>query len=273
LNKAGVSASLILALACFQAAAETVHEPMPLPGGLVAGKKVVLPVELSRQEQRWIKSSKLSGYEIGEAAIALPAGFDPETPHPILVTCVTGDRHLSNIEEMDKYWPTAIKEGWVVVTGWADPHPKRDTKGYRRAVTVAALRKLAEFIPESTAWPIAVGGFSGGAKNSALIAAYLQQEDYRIIGLFMGGCNQDMASRVMRRTSPDKKAFSRIPIFLSTGEDDQISTPEDAVNVMNSLKKSGFAHVKAETYPGAHRLHTGHLPEALGWFEKIDQSR
>jgi hypothetical protein len=210
---------MYLAALCCQANPDDSTTKSQLPEGLVAGKKAVLPIALTRQEQRWIKSSGLSGYETGEAAIALPMNFDPERPYPILVTCVTGDRYLDNVEEMDKYWPTATAEGWVVVTGWAAPHPERDTRGYRRAVTVAALRILAELVPESRRWSVAVGGFSGGAKTSAITAAYLQQEGYRIIGLFMGGCNEDLATRVMRRLfRPDKETYRRIPIFLSTGD-------------------------------------------------------
>jgi surfactin synthase thioesterase subunit len=224
------------------------------------------------QEQRWIKSSGLSDYEAGEVAIALPPDFDPGQTYPVLVTCVTGDPYLSNIEEMDKYWPTAVQEGWVVVTGWADPHPKRDTKGYRRAVTVAALRKFGELIPESSGWPVAVGGFSGGGKNAAWIAAYLQQEGYRLMGLFMGGCNQDMASQAMRRKAADKEAFRKIPIFLSTGESDQISTVVDTVKVRNSMRKSGFTTLRLETYPGEHQLHTPHIGVALDWFEQINKA-
>ena len=156
-------------------------------GDLSPGEKNLFTIELTRQEVSWIKSSGLSGYTLAEIAIAVPEAFDPGKTYPILVTCVTGDRYLNNIQEMDKYWPQAIENGWVVVTGWADPHPYPDTKAYRRAVTAAAMRKLAELIPESRNWPVAAGGFSGGGKNAAVIAAYLQRENYRIIGLFMGG--------------------------------------------------------------------------------------
>jgi predicted esterase len=259
---------LLASLTC-QANAVDSRESRTVAGGLMPGEKVVLPVELNGQEQRWIKSSGLSGYETGEAAIALPREFDPATVYPILVTCVTGDRYLDNIEEMDKYWPQAVEAGWVVITGWADPHPDRDTRGYRRAVTVAALHKLAELIPESRQWPVAVGGFSGGAKTSAITAAYLQKEGYRIIGLFMGGCNEDLATTAMRKFSPDKEAYLSIPIFLSTGTQDRISTVEQSRAVVASMRKTGFQHLRLETYDGSHRLHKPHIPVALKWFEQI----
>jgi predicted esterase len=171
---------------------------------------------------------------------------------------------------MDKYWPQAVEAGWVVITGWADPHPDRDTRGYRRAVTVAALRTLAELVPESRHWPVAVGGFSGGAKTSAITAAYLQQEGVRIIGLFMGGCNEDLATKALKRISPDRNAFLQVPVFLSTGTQDRISTVEQSEAAMESMRKTGFNTLRLETYDGPHRLHRPHVEEALDWFGELD---
>lgn len=233
---------------------------------LVPGQKVVLPVELEKREIRWIKSSGLSGYEQAEAAIALPKDFAPGRPYPILITCVTGDRYLTNIEEMDKYWPAAVEAGWVVVTGWAPPSPQPDTRAYRRAVTVAALRTLQELIPASVDWPLAVGGFSGGAKNAAVTAAYLAQEGRSLIGLFMGGCNRDLATYALKKIAPDANAFRQIPLFLSNGEADTVSTLAEAHEVRESLRKSGFASIRLGTYPGGHVLHQAHLHAALDWF-------
>lgn len=236
---------------------------------LVPGEKRLVSFSLEKRESRWIKSSGLSGYANGIAAIAVPDSFTPGMTYPILVTCVTGDRYLNNLDEIDKYWPVAVKKGWIVVTGWANPRPVRDTRAYRRAVTVAALRKLAEAIPQSRTWPLAVAGFSGGAKNAALTAAYLQKEGYRITGLFMGGCNEDLATYAMNRISPDKEAYRSIPVFLSVGKKDTISTVEQVEAVQKSMEESGFAFVKLEPYQGRHRLHQPHLPVALDWFKAL----
>lgn len=236
---------------------------------LEPGEKTVLPVQLEQREIRWIKSSGLSGLEKATAAIAVPQDFDSSGNYPVLVTCVTGDRYMSNIEEMDKYWPQAVREGWVVVTGWGDPHPDRDTKAYRRAVTVAAMRKLAEIYPQSRNWPVAVGGFSGGSKNAPITAAYLQQEGYPIIGLFMGGCNQDLATYALKKISPDQEAFRVVPVFLSTGTSDRISTIKQSRWVMEKLSRSGFRHLRFEEYEGSHRLNRDHVPAALNWFSEI----
>ncbi|NDV62133.1 hypothetical protein G0Q06_06715 [Puniceicoccales bacterium CK1056] len=234
------------------------------------GSKHVYPIPLEEREISWIESSGLSGYEVADCAIAIPEGFDPDRAYPVLVTCVTGNRYRSNIKEMDLYWPAAIAKNWVVVTGWADPHPARDTKAYRRAVTVAAMRKLAELFPNSTGWPVAVAGFSGGAKNAAITGAYLQREGYRLIGFFMGGCNQDLATTAMKKLSPDKDLFRQIPIFLSTGLADRISTVRQSEKVLKSLKRSNFKNLRLKTYPGKHVLHKEHIPLALDWFEEMD---
>jgi len=243
----------------------------PLPAQpLVEEQKAIIEVPLTSGEIRWIKSSGLTGYETAQAAIAVPKDFNPEQPYPILVTCVTGEPGVSNIREMDKYWPQAVQEGWVVVTGWAEPNPEMDTKAFRRALTVASMRKLHELVPQSRDWPVAVAGFSGGSKNTAVIAAYLQMEGYRIIGLFMGGCNKDMATWALKKLSPDRPAYLRIPIFLSTGDADRVSTVQQSQAVAKSMAKSGFVHIRQETYAGAHRLNRDHVPVALQWFRELD---
>lgn len=234
--------------------------------GIRPGRKVVLSVELTKRENRWIKSSGLSAIDRAKVGIAIPEGFDPEKAIPILVTCVTGDPYVSNIEEMDKYWPLAASNGWITVTGWSFPRPERDTRAWRRAVTVAAMRKLADIIPESRKWPVAVAGFSGGAKNAAIIAAFLQREGYSIRGLFMGGCNQDTASHALKRISRDKEAYRDIPVFLSCGTADPLCSLETSRNVKQSMEASGIRRVRIETYPGGHLLHQPHIPVALQWF-------
>ena len=263
MNKLGAVSGILVALVWMSMPAFADETLLP-------GDKLVVEIPLDKREIRWIKSSGLSGYKMAKIGIAVPESFNPDTTYPILVTCVTGDRYLNNIDEMDKYWPQSISAGWVVVTGWADPHPDRDTKAYRRAVTVAALRGLKEIIPQSENWAIAVAGFSGGSKNSAITAAYLQKEGYRITGLFMGGCNEDLASYAMKKISPDKKAFRAIPVFLSTGVSDAVSTVEDTKSVVNSLSKSGFTKIRMETYPGRHSLNRNHIPIALDWFKTVE---
>lgn len=237
---------------------------------IVAGEKAVSTIPFAKAESRWLKSAGMTRYKEAEVSIAVPDGFDPEKAYPVLVTCVTGDRYLSNTEEMDKYWPQAIKEGWVVVTGWARPSPKLDKKLYRRAVTVAALRGLAQRIPASKDWPVAVAGFSGGSKNTALTAAYLQLEGYRVIGMMMAGCNEDLTGHALRKICKDKAAYTRIPVFISIGESDRVSTVAQGRQVAASLQKRGFQDVRMETYDGAHFLNRDHVPLALRWFASLD---
>jgi hypothetical protein len=239
---------------------------------LVLGEKSVFEFPLEKQELRWLKSSGMTQYKSAEVSIAVPEDFDPDKTYPVLITCVTGDRSASNTKEMDKYWPQAIREGWVVVTGWAQPRPRFDKLLFRRAVTVAAMRALREQVPGSKDWPVAVGWFSGGSKNTAFIAAYLQVEGYPVIGMFMAGCNQDHTGDALRKTSPDKEAYRRIPVFLSTGESDRVSTVAQSKAVGASIKKRGFLNVRFETYPGKHVLNREHVPVALNWFSSLHEA-
>lgn len=78
--------------------------------------------------------------------------------------------------------------------------------------------------PGARQWPIATGGFSGGAKRSGLLGAILCRDKWNLIGMYMGGCNQDMASKGLATYRPGRAEFRKVPVFLSIGEQDTVVT-------------------------------------------------
>ena len=85
----------------------------------------------------------------------------------------------------------------------------------------------------------------------------------------MAECNEDMATMSLHEDHPPFGAFVNVPIifiiYLSSGTDDKIATPEAHRKVMKSMKASGFHKVSLETY-GAHDPYPPHTTEALNWF-------
>jgi pimeloyl-ACP methyl ester carboxylesterase len=200
--------------------------------------------------------------------LAVPADFDPRKPWPVLCVSATSDGHASSVGHMRGYWKTATDLGWVVIAGDGPSKPATDHDAWRWTMLSAGLEAMHKAWPDSRKWLYATGGFSGGAKRSGRIGAILAKEKYRLIGIFMGGCNADMPSDALKTYKPAKADFLNVPIFLSNGEADAISTPAAAENVRRSLEKTGFTKVRYEKYAGGHSLHPDHIREALTWFQR-----
>lgn len=215
--------------------------------------------------------------EISEALIgvAVPAGFDPAKPHRVLVVSATSDANSQSIGHARQYMKEALARGWVVMA--ADPpnaqEPKEQSNMWRWGLIQAGLAEMHRAWSGSRAWPYATAGFSGGAKRSGYIGALLAEADYTLIGMFMGGCNQDMASKGLQEYGPKRSAFVRVPVFVSNGTEDKTSTVQHAERVRDSLRATGFKEVRLETYAGGHDPHAPHTGQALAWFEELEAAR
>jgi hypothetical protein len=116
-------------------------------------------------------------------------------------------------------------------------------------------------------WPVACGGFSGGAKRSGFFGAIMMRTGHPVIGMWMGGCNQDMATPGSHFYSPGA-GFKHVPIFLSSGKSDNVATPQHHRQVQHALKASGFSKVRLESYDGGHKLDESQASNGLAWFLK-----
>lgn len=242
---------------------------------VVRGEMITFQAPLPSNAVKALKKEHNTIIPEALVGVAVPPGFDPAKPQRVLVVSATSDGNAQNIGHARQYMKEALARGWVVLA--ADPpgaqEPKEQSNMWRWGLVQAGLAEMHRAWPGSRAWSYATAGFSGGAKQSGYIGALLAEEDYTLIGMFMGGCNQDMASKGLQEYGPKRSAFVRVPVFLSNGTEDKISTVQHAQNVRDSLRSSGFKEVRLETYAGGHDPHAPHTDQALAWFEELAASR
>lgn len=252
--------------------------PRASPSGLAAapaatvalsvtpGSTSTFEVPLSRQAQIEAARNGNPAIKMAKVLIGVPMGFDPQRSYPLLIISATVNYPSSSL--YPRYEKEAIDAGWVIMAADAMEKPKDDDNGWRWATISAGLDAMEANWPAAKTWPIACGGFSGGAKRSGFIAGEVATKtQHKLIGMLMGGCNQDTASMALHQNpSPPAYVFQQVPIFLSSGTDDKIATPAQHKDVLSSMKGSGFKKIKLETFPGAHDPAPQHTTDALAWF-------
>lgn len=232
------------------------------------GQKTTFRAPLDEES---IKDLKKSKNEAVEAAVGLwlPPDFDPKKEWRILLVSATAN--ASSIDHMYFYLePAREAGGWIVIAGDGPSSPTSgDTTEWRWAMAKAGLLALDAAFPGARQWPVATGGFSGGAKRSGLLGALLCRDKWNLIGMYMGGCNEDMASKGLVNYRPGRAEFRKVPVFLSAGNRDETAPVQSADKVRLSLEATGFRDVRLETYDGAHDPCLPHTTDALKWFAEL----
>jgi hypothetical protein len=208
-----------------------------------------------------------SRVETARLGIAVPSTFDPTKIYPVLVISATSDGGAaSSIALMDSYKDAALGRGWVILAADGPSIPKDDSNEWRYAMLNEGLDFVAKRWPQSRNWPYVSAGFSGGGKRAGYIAAMMVKDHYKVIGMLMSGVNQDMASKGLSEYHPNSSAFRRVAIFLSSGSQDTVASPQHHERVRSSMLSSGFRKVRLESFPGGHEVHSPHIETALDWF-------
>ena len=205
----------------------------------------------------------------GRALMFFPKNFDAARLWPILIINSTADLDRTNTMDAPAYRDAATKEGWVVLG--ADPtiRPRVDSAAWRFAVLAAALQMIRQDWPQSVQWPVALAGFSGGAKAADSLAPMLAASGkVRVCGIFLGGINSDRLSAAYQEVHPSAD-FLNVPIWISGGADDKIAPPASEQLVYYSVKRAGFRQVRLEQFFGGHKLNTAEIQAALRWFRKL----
>jgi hypothetical protein len=240
---------------------------------VVAGTEIPLESKTSFRaplDKEAIKELTKAGNPATESVVGLwlPADFDPRKQWNVLLVSATANS--SSIGHMDTYLaPAKSSTGWIVMAadGPSTP-PKGDTTQWRWEMARAGLLALEAVWPAARNWPVATGGFSGGAKRSGYLGALLCADSRDVIGMYMGGCNEDMATAGLKEYRPDRLTFRKVPVYLSTGDKDATATVQSANKVRLSLEATGFREVRMETYKGAHDPDAPQITEALNWFKE-----
>ena len=197
-------------------------------------------------------------------AVAIPPGFGLRKPRPVLIVSVPSGG--SSIKAMRGYTNVAFREGWILLAGEGlSVSIEEDTVQYGWAMLSSVLDHFTRSWPPTKQWPMACAGFSGGAKRTGTVAAAMIHDGYNVIGMFMGGCNEDRATLGLQLYQPGER-FKQVPIFLSNGAADPLAGPQQGIAVAESMKQSGFKKLRLETYSGAHRPNDEQLRLALQWF-------
>ena len=207
--------------------------------------------------------------QTGRAVLSFPPGFDPARRWPILIVTSTTDMHRTSPMDAFAYKPVTDAEGWMILASDATIQPKFDSTPWRLAMLGAALDEVRKDWPQSKNWPVAFGGFSGGAKRSCLLSAMMAKgRAVNICGLFLSGINDDRLSVAYKDYQPGP-AFLNVPIWISGGMDDPIATPSLEGQVAANMRRTGFKQVRLEHFIGTHQLKRSEVKLALRWFRQL----
>jgi surfactin synthase thioesterase subunit len=240
---------------------------------VVPGKTTQFEIVLPENLRRFAGRGKLSAVTTALATVAVPANFDPARAWPMLVISASSDPGYTDSRAwMRGFVAPALAAGWVVFAADAAEVPgvpAADNNELRLALVLAAQSALAKVWPDSVHWPLAFGGFSGGAKRSGVLAFLSTVEGRTPIGIFLGGCNEPTPVMVLDAYREPLPQFLKIPVFLSSGSRDPVATPEQHEEVARQLAAAGFSALRLETYPGRHNLYQEHVQAALQWFAAL----
>ena len=232
--------------------------------------EIEIPMTDPAQEQ---EAAKAYGKPSDKARllIALPSDFDPSSKAcPLLIVSATADGAASSIGSAHQFVRCALEKGFGVlaVDGQFGKPPGSDSVDFRWALVSAALDAINRQWPQAKAWPIATGGVSGGAGYASYEAIKLAEAHAHLIGIFLAVSSWN-PTRFPEELK--KVAFSELrdlPIFLSAGENDEISSKALTDKSHGAMVAQEFKNVRFEHFVGGHQLNHPHLEAALDWFLK-----
>lgn len=226
-------------------------------------------VELPTALRQLAGHGQLSPVAHARVAIVVPPDLARDAAAPVLVINATADPgYRSSRALMRRYADVASANGWIVVA--ADPAEDdpsiEDNVSLRFALDMAALAVLAQRWPGTGAAPLAFGGFSGGAKISGWLASAFAGQGRTVVGVYLAGINEDTLVPAATQLDVLDATFRRIPVFLQSGDKDDIATPVQHREVAARLKRAGFLNVRIRYSAGRHEVDPAPLEEALHWF-------
>ena len=199
--------------------------------------------------------------------LGVPDNFDPEKECPIFVQWTTTDVK-SHISGAESYWKTCKEKGWMLVSIEGAPDPKAL---WTNSVFLAGIKEFFEQLhakyPRSEKWKIATGGFSGGSKICQWMGGLMNElEGVEVIGYWIGGCNEVFLTYASQDLGVGQKEYRAAKAYISSGDKDELVSPEYRETVEKGIKAGGFSKVRSEVYGGGHSISLEQFGEALDWF-------
>lgn len=261
---------LLISLFCAFQLIPAASEAAKLAGQEVpAGGKCEIHFPVSKYYQDYAAEGGNPRPTTGRALLMFPKGFNPARPWPILIVTSTSDNDRTSPMDAPWYRDAAMKEGWIVLTTDATIRPRADSTAWRFAMLAAALQTIRHDWPQSAQWPIALAGFSGGAKTTGDLGPMLAKSDpVRICGLLLIGINSDRLSAGYKSFQP-ASGFLGTPVWISGGASDRVAPPASEELVYYSLKRTGFQQVRLEQFSGGHAVNSAEVQRALHWFREV----
>jgi predicted esterase len=240
--------------------------------GLTAGALNEFDVELPTALRNIAGRGSLSPVTHALITIAVPPKMDLARERPVLVISATSDAGSHSSRRLLRaYAETALASGWVLVA--ADPAEsvtvEQDDVPLRLALNTAALAVMGRQWARGATAPLAFGGFSGGAKYSGWLAAAFASQGRTVIGLYLAGINQNTLLDAATQFKVLNTDFKRIPVFLQSGEQDEVATTAEHQDLAGELIRAGFKNVRIVSFPGLHEVEPGPLRIALDWFSEL----
>lgn len=209
------------------------------------------------------------GHEVKKIRVLLgvPKNFDPQKGCPVFVQWTSTDSK-SHVRGGKGYWPTCSKKGWMLVSIEGAPDPAAT---WSNSVFYAGIKEFMEQLhskyPGSKNWPVAVGGFSGGAKICQWMGGLLDGlEGVDVCGYWLGGCNEALFEYGFQDMKVKKTSYRKAKVFISSGNKDNLVNDSYRAKVKLGCNDAGFKKIRNEIYEGGHRTHFKHLESALDWF-------
>lgn len=243
-------------------------EPLPAPGGLMQWR-VDIPEDLRRLAAQGARSSPA---RVAWVTAALPPGFEAGRDWPVLLVNATSDPgHSASRALLAQYRAAASAAGWVVLA--ADPEPAvsqdDDVLALRFVLGMLALAAVQPLWRHAAQTPLALAGFSGGAKYAGWLSALFTRQGRRVAGVYLAGINQDPLLPAAEQLGVLDDAFRGMPVFLQSGTGDRVATPTQHRRIQAGLANAGFTRLKLATVERGHEVDATPLPEALAWFAEV----
>ena len=167
------------------------------------------------------------------------------------------------------YAATALAAGWIIVA--ADPGEdvtlEQDDVPLRLALVKAALATLALQWPGADKCAAGLRRLFGRRQVFGLARRRLCGRGAQtIIGIYLAGINQDTLVAAAEQFKVLDAKFKNVPVFLQSGEKDEVATPADHRAIFADLRRAGFRRVQVEYFPGAHEVEPAPLRTALDCF-------